>query len=47
VGRHSQSHFLKVVFHEEVSNVWGEWQTHRHSISLLVELAVEAEKVRT
>jgi hypothetical protein len=43
VGRHLQSHFFNVL-HEKVSSDWGKWWTHHHTVSLLVELAIEAER---
>jgi hypothetical protein len=46
IGHRLQSHFFKI-FHEIVCNDRGEWQTHRHTIGLLVELAIEAEKGRS
>jgi hypothetical protein len=43
ICRRLQSHFFKVL-HEIVCNDWGERRTHRHTVGLLVELAIEAEK---
>jgi hypothetical protein len=46
IGRRLQSHFFKI-FHEIVCNDRGERRTHRHTVGLLVELAIEAEKGRS
>jgi hypothetical protein len=46
IGRRLQSHFFKI-FHEIVCNDRGERRTHRHTIGLLVELAIEAKKGRS
>jgi hypothetical protein len=43
VGHHLQSHFFKVL-HEIFSNDWGKQQTHRHTVCLLVHLAIENEE---
>jgi hypothetical protein len=43
VGCPLQSHFFKVIY-EEVGNDWGKCQTHVHTVSLLIELAIAAEK---
>jgi hypothetical protein len=41
IGRRLQSHLFKI-FHEIVCNDRGERRTHRHTVGLLVELAVES-----
>jgi hypothetical protein len=48
MGRRLQSHFFKVLS-EIVSNDWVKRRTNRHTVCLLVELSIEAEKgkVRT
>jgi hypothetical protein len=43
MGRCLQSHFFKVL-HEIVCSDWGKRQTHRHTVGLILELAIEAEK---
>jgi hypothetical protein len=43
MGHRLQSHIFKV-FHEIVLNDWGKQQTQRHTVGLLVELVIEAEK---
>jgi hypothetical protein len=45
MGRPRKSRLLKVL-HEEDGNDRAQWQTHSH-ISLLIELAIEAEKGRS
>jgi hypothetical protein len=46
IGHRLQSHFLKVL-HEIVCNDRGERRTHRHTVGLLIELAIEAKKGRS
>jgi hypothetical protein len=41
VGRGFQSRFFRVL-NVIVSNDWGEWRTHRHTVGLLVEMVVKA-----
>jgi hypothetical protein len=45
VDHPSQSHFIQVL-HEEFHGDWGKRQTHCHTISLLIELAIETAKGR-
>jgi hypothetical protein len=45
ICRRLQSHFFKVL-RDIVCNDWGEWRIHRHTVGLLVELAIEAAPMK-
>jgi hypothetical protein len=43
VGYFLHSHFFKVL-HEKDGNDWGRWQTHSHTVGLLMKMTTEVAK---